>query len=400
MTLPVTFADIQRALPAVRAAFPETPTTFSPSISELIGHDVYLKWESKLKTGSFKERGAVSFLSSLDPKIKETGVCAASAGNHALALSFHAAKVGIPCTIVMPTSAPLVKIKATEMTGASVLLHGATFDEAYTYAEALARERNLTYVPAFDHERIVAGQGTAGIEILAQCPHVDSVVVPVGGGGLSSGIAIAVKHAKPDAYLVGAQSEWAVRAQQHGPLHPILSTPSIADGIAVKRPGKITRPILDALMDRMVVSSEQEIAKSIIKFLELERALVEGGGAVGLAALLQGTLPKKCRCTVVVVSGGNIDMNVLSRLIQREMGERGRILKLNVSAPDRPGSLYTVTGILASLGANVLEVYHDRSCSRIPGNVEMIFLLEVRDFAHKQLILGNLAQSGVPVREV
>ncbi|MBX7143729.1 MAG: threonine ammonia-lyase [Oligoflexia bacterium] len=400
--LSVSLDDIIVAQAKIRTLIPISPLTHSPNFSDLVGHEVYFKWDNKLKTGSFKERGAANVLLSLDQAARSSGVCAASLGNHALALSYHSAKLGVPCVIIMPSSAPLVKVQSTRATGAEVILHGNTFDEAYQYAQTLALERGLFFVPAFDHPLVIAGQGTAGLEMLEQLDSFDSVVIPVGGGGLASGIATAIKARRPDVHVVGVRSQWVMHARQHANAtpQPLLPPTTIADGIAVKVPGKVTAPLLEKVLDQTIVVSESEIADAVIRMLELERVVVEGAAAAGVAALLKKCLPPHCKRTVLEISGSNIDMNVLSRLIERDMGEKQRLLRLDVAVPDRPGSLHTITGIIARTGANVLQVSHDRSFSHIPGNVDITFMLEVRDQLHKDAIIKNLADLGIDTRVV
>lgn len=397
----VTNPDILKAQTRVSKVLPVTPLTHSPVVSELVGIDVYFKWENKLKTGSFKERGAVNILSRIAETGEQKSVCAASAGNHALALSYHAAKLGIPCTIVMPQTAPLVKVESTQRTGAKVLLHGSSLAEAYELATSLAEKEGHIFVSPYDNLEVIAGQGTCGLEILSQLDDFDSVVVPVGGGGLISGIATAIKAKRPNCYLLGVRSDWAVELEKNPDAHKKLKLPrtTIADGIAVKRIGALNRPIIDKYVDELVSLDDAEVAKATIRFMELERTVVEGSGAIGLAALINKKLPAKFKKCVVIVSGSNIDMNFLSRLIERDMGERGRLLKMIVSVPDRPGSLHFATGIIATAGANVLDVKHDRSFSRIPGNVDITFLLEVRSKEHKKDIIERLVDSGIQVTE-
>lgn len=397
----VTYNDILEAQRRLSGILPVTPLTHSPTISELSGIDVYFKWENKFKTGSFKERGAVNVLASLNAAARKKGVCAASAGNHALALSYHAARFKIPCHIVMPLHAPLVKIQSTQKTGAEVILHGETFDQSYQFAKELAAKYKYTFVSPFDDPLVVAGQGTAGLEISKQAENLDSIIVPVGGGGLIAGIALALSENHRGVYVLGVQSEWVrdhakpSAAQKKS----LLGSVSIADGIAVKTLGAITSVLIERHVDKLVSLAETEIAKAIIKFLETERVVVEGAAAVGLGSLLNGQLPKTKKRCVIVVSGSNIDVNVLSRLIEWDMGERDRTMRINISVPDRPGSLYAATGIIAGLGANVLEVFHDRSFSLLPGNVDITFLLEVKDRGHKDLVIQGLREKNIEVRE-
>ncbi|NDC36875.1 MAG: threonine ammonia-lyase [Proteobacteria bacterium] len=357
---------------------------------------VYLKWDNKLHTGSFKERGAVNFLSQLSAAERARGVCAASAGNHALALSYYAKKLRIPCTLVMPVFAPLVKVQKSQRWGAEVIRHGSNFDEAYSYAESLAKRTKKIYVPAFDHLRIIEGQGTAGLEILQELPDVDAVIVPIGGGGLISGIGLAIKDIRPSVQIIGVRSEWAVqaRATKSGHLSTQFSG-TIADGIAVKRNGKLTIPMMEHVVDKFITVSENEIAEAVVRVLELERTVLEGAGAAGIAALLSGKISNRFKKIAIMACGSNIDMNMLSRLLERDMAQQGRLLRLKVSLPDRPGSLQKVTSILAAQGANVLEVIHDRSFSEVPINVDISFVLEVRDARHRQQILASLTEAGL-----
>lgn len=394
--------DIVVAEKNIRGYLPVTPLTHSPSISEIAGFDVYLKWDNKFPTGSFKERGAVNFLTSLNPQEKIKGVCAASAGNHALALSKHAASMSIPCKIVMPTSAPLIKVENTRRYGAKIILRGTDFDEAYSHALQIADQEELTFVPAFDDRRIITGQGTCGLEIINQLPDLDTIITSIGGGGLISGIATVVKSQKPDVRIIGVQSEWAAAGRKaKQPLPDNMLPPgTLADGIGVKRVGKLTGPIVDQYVDEVLTMTEPEIANAIVKFLILERTVVEGAGAAALGPLLQGKISGDVKKAVVVVSGSNIDINLLSRLIDRDLRKAGRLSRLRVSVPDRPGSLATVTGIISSLGANVLETFHDRSFSLTPGSVDITFLLEVRNAEHRDALIEQLIAAGTEAQEL
>ena len=382
----------------VRRFFPPSPLTFSARVSELTGREIYFKWDNKLRTGSFKERGAIHFLLSLSERDRSRGVCAASAGNHALALSYYAKRLKVPCTIVMPEFAPLVKVQASQRNGAEVLLRGGNFDESYKIASALARKRGLVFIPPFDHDLIIEGQGTAGTEILDDLPGTDTIIVPVGGGGLISGIASAVKIRKPSVHIVGVRSEWAVAEQRgkaaDGALFPAVT---IADGIAVKRIGRVTAPIIDRAVDALATVNENQIANGIVRLLEYERTVVEGAGAAAFAAILAGRVKLKGQKIVVLACGSNIDMNVLSRLLGRDMAQHDRLLRIKVAIPDRPGSLSAVSGILAAAKANVLEVSHDRSFSKIPGDVDVSFLTEVRNLPHRREILRRLREVGLTV---
>ncbi len=400
--MPVDVKQIELAEQRIRPYLPASPLSFSPRLSELVGSSIYLKWDSQLRTGSFKERGALNVLLSLSDSEKKRGVCAASLGNHALGLSHFAAKLGVPCCIVMPSTAPLVKVQACKNTGAEIILEGKVFDDAYASAKNLASERKMRFVPAFDDPLVICGQGTAGLEMLNQCPDFDSVVIPFGGGGLLSGVATAIKAAKTETFVMGVRSRWTVdvKTQPTAQSSGLLRLGTIADGIAVKYPGQITSPLIEKLVDKICVVDESALAHAVMRFLEHERCVVEGAGAAGLAALLQRELPSRYSKTIILVSGSNIDLNLLSRLIERDMGERQRLLRMRVSVPDQPGLLHTVSGIIAERGANVLQVQHERSFSQIPGNVDVTFLLEVRDLSHKQQVLEALRVAGISTAEI
>lgn len=395
---PIAISDavLTEALTRVRATLAVTPLTFSLTLSELSGHKIFVKWDNKFRTGSFKERGAINVLASLSTEERQRGVCAASAGNHALALSHHASALKIPCTIVMPMQAALVKVTATRKTGATVILHGRSFDEAYEHALTIASAQGLQFISPFDDERIIAGQSTCGQEIADQCPDAEFVVVPVGGGGLAAGIALALKQRRMPAKVIGVQSEWVVdgRAGQHA--GALVAPVTIADGIAVKRIGKITGPLIAELVPDLVTVTEEQIAEGITRMLEHERTVVEGAGAAALAGVLAGCVPGRDKRVVVLACGSNIDMNVLSRLIARDMGHHQRLLKVSLSVPDRPGSLAAITKLLAEKNANVLEVIHNRAFAQTPGNVVIEFVLEVGDYKHGEEILAAIAAVGLP----
>ena len=393
-------SDIEAARARIAPHLPVTPVTQSLWLSEEFKRTVYLKWDNKLRTGSFKERGALNFLLSLDSATLARGVCTASAGNHALGLSFHAQRLGAPCHIVMPTNAPLVKIQSCRSVGAEVIFR-RTFQEALEHAQELAREHGYTYVPPFDHEWIVHGQGVAGLELLEQLSDFDSVIIPVGGGGYAAGVATAIKAKRPDVFILGVCSEWAVDARRNPASHQGAIVPmTIADGIAVKSIGKVTGPILDKRVDQIVPVSEWSIARAIIMLLEHEHVVVEGAGAAGLAGLISGHLPQQCTKPVIFVCGSNIDTNLLSRLIEHDMAERGRLMRASITLPDRPGMLHAISGIIAEQGANILQVAHDRSYAKLPGHVEITVLMEVRDRDHGESIISALVKAGLPTVEL
>jgi threonine dehydratase len=390
------FHDIEAARSRISPFLPLTPISLSPGISEALGLSVHIKWDNKFRTGSFKERGALNFLLRLSEEQLRRGVCAASAGNHALALSFHAKRLGAPCHLVMPAAAPLVKVESCRKLGAHIQQSGTLY-ECLQIAQELSTSKGFTFVPPFDHPYIVEGQGVAGLELVEQLGDFDSVVIPVGGGGYAAGVATAIKALRPNVYILGVCSEWAVKMRSSPPKDPSVCAPmTIADGIAVKTIGSVTGPILDRYVDAVVPVSEEAIARAIMALLEHEHTVVEGAGAAALAGLMEGHLPNAYRKPAVFVCGSNIDLNLLSRLIDHDMAERGRLLRVRVTLPDQPGMLHTATGIIASQGAHVLQVTHDRSYARIPGHVEITFLLEVRDYQHGELIVKSLRDQAMP----
>jgi threonine dehydratase len=387
----------QKAFQNIRKILAPTPLVFSDHYSKLLGKEIYFKLENKFYTGSFKERGALNFILNLNTSEKKRGVCAASAGNHALALSYHARKHKIRCAIVMPIHAPLVKVSACQENRAEVLSRGETFSEALSVAEELSKKEKLVLAPAFDHEDVIAGQASCAFEILKLNQDFDTIVVPVGGGGLISGIATVIKALKPKTHILGVQSEWASMAQKskHTGSGGALRTISIADGIAIKKIGRLTGQIIAKKVDELTTVSEAEISESIVEFLQIEKMLIEGAAAAAIAGLRKAQLSKKQKKIIVVISGSNIDTTLLLRLIERDMAEHQRVFRLRLAIPDRPGSLNAMTQILAEKGVNILQVQHDRSFSKTPGNVEVTLLLEVRDSDHKFELLKTMNKFGI-----
>lgn len=400
--LPVTLKDITAANARLKTHLRETPLIFSDSFTQQFGREIYIKWDNKFRTGSFKERGALNFLLQLQDKEKKRGVCAASAGNHALAVAWHCMHLKIPCSILMPKYAPLVKVKMATSFGAEVTLHGDDFDESYTFAQELSKKKKTIFVPGYDHAEIVSGAGVSGLEILANQPDIDSIVIPVGGGGLAAGIAIAVKEQNPKVHLIGVRSNWTKEEESPDQINPsraFLPSP-IADGIAVKTLGAIPKEILDRYIDDLVYVDESTIAAAIVHYLYEERTVIEGAGAASLAVLLEDLLPKKYNKTVLLACGSNIDLNILSRLIQRSQFQKGQLLRVRVSAPDRPGSLARLTECISKNAANVLETYHERRFSKLPGNVDITFLLETKDDPHRKSILKSLRELDLDATEL
>ncbi|MCX7938430.1 MAG: threonine ammonia-lyase, partial [Thermoflexales bacterium] len=361
----VTLADIHAAQQTLRDQLIPTPVLPELRLSRELGARVYLKAESLQRAGSFKIRGAYNKIAHLSQEERQRGVITASAGNHAQGVALAARIFGIPAVIVMPEFAPITKVVATRNFGAEVVLHGATFDDAVAYARALQAERGLTFVHAFDDPLVIAGQGTIGMEIIAALPDLGTLVVPIGGGGLISGIAIAVKTLKPSVRIIGVQAAACAPVRASLAAGEIVTAPSaitIADGIAVKRPGEITMRYIRALVDDVVEVTDDEIAIGIAHCAQYARLVVEGAGAAGVAALLARKVAVHADETVcAVLCGGNIDGNLLARVIEQVMVQQGRIIVLRLTVLDRPGQLAAVINHVAACGANIIDVIHRRA---------------------------------------
>jgi threonine dehydratase len=399
-----TLDDIRAARERVRDEIVLTPCTRSRAFEDLFAGRLHFKFENLHRTGSFKERGALNRLLQLDEDERRRGVITASAGNHAQAVAFHATRLGIPSTILMPEPTPLVKVMNTRRYGAEVILHGQRFSEAIEESHRLREERDLVMIHAYDDEMIVAGQGTIALELVEQTPEVDLVVVPIGGGGVISGIAVGLDALKPGVRVVGVEVEAAPSARlsrDAGRIVEVETAETLADGIAVKRLGDVTFPLVERYVDDIVVVGEDEIARAILLLLEREKSMVEGAGAAPLAALLSGRIPVGDGETVVaVLCGGNIDVNMISRIIDRGLVDDGRLARLVVTVRDRPGSLARLTAKVAAAGANVLEVAHQRAFADISvGDVEIVIHLETRGRDHVEEIIRDLRTDGTPVRE-
>ncbi len=400
----VTFEQIRAASARIEGQVVRTSCTPALGTADLAPCELWYKFENLQRTGSFKDRGAANRLSLLTDDERARGVITASAGNHAQALALHAARAGVRATVVMPETTPLVKVANTRRYGAEVVLHGTSFYDAVDEAERRVSEQGLLLVPAFDDDAIIAGQGSIGLELIDQVPDLDLVIVPIGGGGLISGIAIALKAWKPEVRIVGVEAEAAQSARaarDSGAIVDLLPEETIADGIAVKRVGQRTFPIIEEHVEDIVVVSDEEIASAVLLLLERERTVVEGAGAAPLAALLAGRVPASAEETaVVVLSGGNIDVNMVARIIERGLVFDGRSARLMVKVRDRPGSLARLTDAVAALGANVLDIGHRRSYADISvGDVEIVMHLETRGREHVQEVIGALESRGHRVEE-
>lgn len=396
-------ADVKQAHRAMRDVIHHTPLDKSVTFSNMAGCDVYLKLENLQKTGSFKLRGAYNKIHSLTPEERAKGVIAASAGNHAQGVAYAARMMEARATIVMPEVAPLAKIIATRGYGAEVLLSGTVYDDAFHRAQELEQENGQTFIHAFNDYQVIAGQGTVGIEILEELEDVSAIVVPIGGGGLIAGIALAVKELAPHVKIYGVQAQGAPAMYMSKYAHTLKSTPdavTIADGIAVKSPGDLTFPIVDHYVDDIVVVDDEATAGTILMLLERAKLMVEGSGAIALAAILNHKIPAKGK-VVSVVSGGNIDVNFISRIIERGLVKAGRRIKISTQITDRPGLLQQLLTVIANTQANVISVFHDRVEQNVPiGQAVIEISLETRDALHTEQILHNLRQHGYSARTI
>ena len=397
ITPAVSSDDVTAARKLLRDVISDTPVLHSWVLSETVAGAVYLKCENLQRTGSFKVRGAYHRIARLSDAERARGVVAASAGNHAQGVAFAAALLGCAATVVMPQGAPLPKVQATRGYGAQVTLHGSNVEDALNEALAFAERTGAVFIHPYDHPDIVAGQGTVGFEIIEQCPQVRTVVVPVGGGGLAAGIAVAIKGLDPAVRIVGVQAE-AV-APYPGSLAaghpvPVKPTPTMADGIAVARPGDIPFSILSGLADRVVTVSEESLSRALLLCLERAKQVVEPAGVAGVAALLEHSRDF-APPVVAVLSGGNIDPLLLSKLLRHGLSAAGRYLAFRCRLPDRPGSLAKLLADLADLGANVLEVSHERLAPRLHvDEVEVVLQVETRGSAHCGEVIDALRAAG------
>jgi threonine dehydratase len=388
--------DIIIAREKMKGIVHTTPLDYSKTFSQLSQNEVYLKLENLQKTGSFKVRGSYNKLISLSEEELKKGVVAASAGNHAQGVAYSSHMLGVNCTIVMPKGAPLSKVLATKQYGAEVILEGNVFDEALTYALELSKKRNATFIHAFDDHAVIAGQGTVGLEIIDQLPDVEAIVCPVGGGGLLAGVAMAVKERNPHISVYGVQA-LACPSMKQSLLEnkPVMveSAPTMADGIAVKKPGQKTFEIIRKYVDDLYCVDEMEIARTMLMILERNKLLVEGSGACSLSALLYEKLELKEKKVVAVLSGGNVDMNFISRIIERGMVESGRYATFSVTLKDKPGELQKVLGLITELDANIQTVNLHRMGKYIyPGYAKLEISVETKNHEHIEQLYNVLIQ--------
>lgn len=400
----VSLIDIQAANLRIRPTIHVTPCEYSETFSEISGNPVYFKLENLHMTGSFKERGALNKLLLMTPDERERGVICASAGNHAQGVAYHAKRLGIRCVVYMPEHAPITKVNATERFGAEVILYGKSFDEALAEAKRIGERDGLVFVHAFDDAKVIAGQGTAGLEILEQNPQVEAIIVPVGGGGLIGGIACAVKEQNPKIKMIGVQTARvpSMRAAlEKGEPVELPAASTIADGIAVRRCGWETVPLAARYVDEIVTVEEEEIASAILYLLEKEKTVAEGAGAAAVAALLHAKTKLRGKNTVALVCGGNIDPIFLSRIIERGLVKDGRLVRLRLKVPDRPGALHQITGILAQAKVNVMTIEHDRAYHGVAlGETAIEATIETRGSEHVEELLHSLHAAGYSVERI
>src|SRR5512134_3993799 len=392
----ITLAHVREAAAAIRGSVVETPCIVSRTLSGITGAEVWLKFENLQFTAAFKERGALNKLRTLTDAQRAAGVLAVSAGNHAQAVAYHAQRLGVRATIVMPRFTPHIKVERTRGFGAEVILSGETLDEARRAGLGIAAERGATLVHPYDDPLVIAGQGTVALEMLAAAPQLETLVVPVGGGGMIAGIAVAARALKPGIEVVGVQASGfpAVHCALHG-RDAAFAGSTIAEGIAVKEPGALTLPIIRECVADVLLVEDGDIEQAIVQLLEIEKTVVEGAGAAGLAALLRHPARFRGRKVGVVLSGGNIDPLVLSDIIERGMARSGRLARLMVELRDLPGALAKVTACLAEANANIEEVHHQRAFTHLPVlSAEVEFVLQTRGPQHLAEIMGALERAG------
>ena len=394
-----TIDDIRAAAGRIKGSVIRTPMLVSRTLSEIVGAEVWLKFENLQFTAAYKERGALNKLLQLTPEERARGVIAASAGNHAQAVAYHAKRLGIPATIVMPASTPTVKVTQTAGHGATVVLHGDMFDDAYAKARELALENGYVFVHPFDDAMIIAGAGTVGLELFEDAPDLDAIVVPIGGGGLMSGVSIAARAIKPDVEMIGVEAELypSMKCAIEDVRMP-LGGDTLAEGIAVKHPGELTSRILKELADQVMLVSERDLERAVAMLVGIEKTVVEGAGAAGLAAIIANPGHFAGRKVATILCGGNIDTHLLANVLVRDLVRQGRIARLHVAAHDQPGALAAITRKVYEAGVNVIEINHSRIFTRLPAKDTMIEVeCEARDPQSIDDVVARLEGAGFRV---
>jgi threonine dehydratase len=390
----VTLADVEAARARIRDAIRVTPAPYSETLSRETGNTILLKLENLNVTGSYKERGALNGMLTMSDAQRAKGVIAASAGNHAQGVAYHAGRLDIRATIVMPMFTPQVKVSATQAWGAEVVLHGENFDEALAETRRRSADTGATFLHAFNDPAVIAGQGTVGLELLDQVPGLDAVIVPVGGGGLIAGIGCAIKETHPHVRLIGVEptalpSMTAALAAHHPVEIPLA--PTVADGVAVRRVGDLTHAIAAKYVDEMITVDDEEIAMAILRLLEKQKLLAEGAGAAAVAALLSSKTSLRGKRTAAILSGGNIDVTVLANIIERGMVKDGRLIRLRITLNDHPGGLQRLTNVIAQNRANIVEVVHNRTYYGVElGAAKIDVTMETRGAAHAEDVMRSL----------
>jgi len=396
---PPTIDDIRAAAERVKGAVVRTPMLVSRTLSEITGAEIWLKFENLQFTAAYKERGALNKLIQLSPEERARGIIAASAGNHAQAVAYHAKRLGIPATIVMPENTPTVKVTQTAGHGAKVVLHGNIVDDAFAKARELALENGYVFIHAFDDPQIIAGAGTVGVEMLEDAPDLDAIVVPIGGGGLMSGVSIAARAIKPDIELIGVEAELypSMKCAIQNCQMP-LGGDTLAEGIAVKHPGELTSRILAELANDVVLVSERDLERAVAMLVGIEKTVVEGAGAAGLAAILSDPPRYQGKKVGTLLCGGNIDTHLLANVLVRDLVRQGRIARLHVAAHDQPGALAAITAKVYEAGVNVIEVNHSRIFTQLPAKDTMIEVeCEARDARSIDDVVARLEAAGFRV---
>jgi threonine dehydratase len=399
MMEPPTIDDVRAAARRIEGAVLRTPMLKSRTLSEVIGAEVWLKFENLQFTSAYKERGALNKLLQLTQEERARGVIAASAGNHSQAVAYHATRLGIPATIVMPRSTPTVKVTKTQGYGANVVLYGDMFDDAYAKARELALENGYVFVHPFDDPQIIAGAGTVGLEMLEDAPDLDTIIVPIGGGGLMSGISIATRAVKPDIELIGVEAELypSMKCAIEGCRLP-LGGDTLAEGIAVKQPGELTSRILKDHVNEVVLVSERDIESAVAMLVRMEKTVVEGAGAAGFAAMLSDPARYKGKTIATLLCGGNIDTHLLANVLVRDLVRQGRIARLRVAAQDQPGALAKITAQFYEAGVNIIEIRHSRIFTALPAKDTVIEVeCEARDAAAIDQVESMLKSAGFAV---
>jgi threonine dehydratase len=396
----VSLKDVQAAAEAIRGQVEHTPLRYSRTLSDITGASVWVKFENLQVTAAFKERGALNKLLSLTNAEKAAGVIAMSAGNHAQGVAYHASRLGIPSTIVMPKGTPFVKIEHTRNFGARVIIHGDTLEEANNHARALEKSEGLTFVHPFDDEQVIAGQGTIGLEVLEDLADFDVIVVPVGGGGLIAGVATAIKAVRPAVEIIGVEPMLypSLSAERRGEEAKVGGA-TIAEGIAVKKVGRLTAEICNRLVDDVICVSEDQLERAVTLFATVEKTVAEGAGAAGLAALLAEPHRFRGRKVVLILCGGNIDTRLLASVLTRSLVREKRITSVRIIGNDQPGLLARVASVIGESGGNIIEVSHNRMALDVPAKgAEFDIKIETRDGLHTQEIIDALTQAGFPPR--